>query len=109
MTTLDPTDTYATLINTFQVEPENADELVELLHEAASTMRKLYGFVSANLHLSTDKTRVVNYVQWRTHADFEAMLKNPDAQPHMAAAASLATSYDPVFYSLRYADHPSAS
>ena len=105
MTILDPNDGYATLINTFQVKPENADRLVAILHEAAATMRRLPGFVSANLHKSTDGTRVVNYVQWRTHADFEAMQKNPDAQPHMKAAADLAESFDPVFYTLLHADN----
>lgn len=102
MTTLDPTDGYATLINTFEVDPENADRLVELLHAATVTIRKLPGFVSANLHVSTDRRRVVNYAQWRTHEDFQAMLKDPGAQPHMKEAAALATSYDPVFYTLRY-------
>ena len=104
MTTLNPKDAYATLINTFQVDPEKADDLVAVLHEASATMRKLDGFVSANLHLSTDRTRVVNYVQWRAHADFEAMLQNPEAQPHMKQAADIADSYEPVFYTLRYAD-----
>lgn len=104
MTILDPNDNHAILINTFQVLPENADKLVDILHHASATMRELDGFVSANLHVSTDKKRVVNYVQWRTHANFEAMHKNPAAQPHMKAAAELAESYDPVFYTLRYAD-----
>ena len=103
MTTLDPKDNFATLINTFEVKPEDADKLIDILHEASATMRKLHGFVSANLHVSTDKTRVVNYVQWRTHGDFEAMLKNPEAQPHMKEAADVAESYDPVFYTLRHA------
>ena len=104
MTTLDPQNAYATLINTFEVDPSKADKLIEVLHEASNTMRKLHGFVSANLHVSTDKTRVVNYVQWQTHADFEAMHKNPDAKPHMKEAADLAKSYDPVFYDLLYTD-----
>ena len=109
MTTLDPSDNYAILINTFQVTPENADKLVDILHEASATMRELDGFVSANLHVSTDKKRVVNYVQWRTYANFEAMRKNPAAQPHMKAAADIAESYDPTFYTLRYADGRSDS
>ena len=104
MTMLDPKAGYATLINTFRVDPGKADELVAVLHEALATMRTLDGFVSANLHLSADRTRVVNYVQWRSHADFEAMLQNPEAQPHMEEAADIADSYEPVFYTLRHAD-----
>lgn len=103
MAILDDTNTYATLINTFEVEPEKAERLLQVLHEATGTIRKMPGFISANLHVSTDKTRVVNYAQWRTHEDFLAMLGDPEAQPHMKEAAALATSYDPVFYTLRHA------
>lgn len=101
-TTLDPSDHYLILINTFEVSPENADELVDILHEASGPISKMEWFISANLHVSADKKRVVNYAQWRARADYEAFLKNPDAQPHMKAAADLAKSYDPVFYELRY-------
>jgi len=34
-------------------------------------------------------------LQWRSNADFDAMKTNPDAQPHMEAAAALAT-FDPM-------------
>lgn len=108
MTTLDPTDNYVTLINTFEVKPERADELAELLHHASEVMSKLPGFVSANLHISEDKTRVVNYAQWRTKTDLEAMYRDPDAQPHMKSAAAMAKSYDPVLYTLRFSDGASA-
>ena len=47
---------------------------------------------------------MVNYVQWRTRADFEAMLDNDRAQPHMQAAADLADRYEPILYDLRYSD-----
>jgi hypothetical protein len=53
------------------------------------------GFVSASIHKSVDNTRVVNYAQWRTKDDFDAMRTNPEAIPHMKAAAALA-SFDPI-------------
>lgn len=102
MTKLDPIDGYAVLINTFTVRPEKAEALLALLEEATETMRRMPGFVSANLHLSENRERIVNYAQWRSKADFEAMLKNPQAQPHLKEAAGLAESYDPVIYDLRY-------
>ena len=102
MITLDPSDDYLTMINTLEVDPENAEKLVDVLHEASGPISKLPGFVSANLHLALDRKRVVNYVQWRTRADYEAMHNNPDAQPHMKQAADLAKSFEPVFYTLRY-------
>lgn len=102
MTTLDPSNDYFTMINTFEVDPENADKLVDVLHEASGPISKLPGFVSANLHRSLDRKRVVNYVQWRTRGDFDAMQNNPEVRPHMKEAADLAKSFEPVFYTLRY-------
>jgi hypothetical protein len=37
----------------------------------------------------------VNYAQWRSKGDFEAMKSNPEARPHMEAAAALAT-FEPI-------------
>lgn len=108
MTTLDPNNEYFTMINTFEVDPESAEKLMDVLHEASGPIGKLPGFVSANLHMSLDRDRVVNYVQWRTRADFDAMQKNPDVQPHMKEAADLATSFEPVFYTLKYVVGPTA-
>ena len=105
MANLEPSDNYAVLINTFIVRPEQADTLLKVLTEATDSMRVLPGFVSANLHLSYDRTRVVNYAQWRSEDDFRAMLQNPRAQPHMEVAAELAESFEPVLYSLEYSGH----
>jgi quinol monooxygenase YgiN len=103
MTTLDSKDHYATLINTFSVEPERADQLLEVLSRATEeTMRHLPGFVSANLHVSLDRKHVANYAQWKSRADFEAMLKNPLAKGHMTEAAAIATSFTPILYELRH-------
>jgi quinol monooxygenase YgiN len=105
MTTLDPKDGYAVLINTFRVAPERAEALMTLLERATEEiMRFQPGFVSANLHLSDDRTRIVNYAQWRSPADFEAMLQDPAARVHIIAAGKIATSFDPVIFALRYSD-----
>jgi len=37
----------------------------------------------------------VNYAQWRSKRDFDAMRSNPEARPHMEAASALAT-FDPI-------------
>jgi quinol monooxygenase YgiN len=103
MTTLDPGDGGVALINTFRVKPGKAAELVAVLTEATeTTMGKVPGFISANLHVSEDGTRVVNYAQWRSKADFEAMKADPRAREHMGAAAALSESFEPVLYELRY-------
>ncbi|MGX9790722.1 antibiotic biosynthesis monooxygenase [Mycobacterium sp. MMS18-G62] len=92
---------YATLINVFTVEPDRAAELAALLDAATDeVMRHQPGFRSANIHLSTDRTRVVNYAQWDSAEDYQSMLANPVTQPHMAQAAALAVSFDPHLYTV---------
>jgi quinol monooxygenase YgiN len=92
---------HATLINVFTVEPDRARQLADLLATATEdVMRHIDGFISANIHVSTDGTRVVNYAQWRNAEAFQAMLQNPVAQPHMAACAQLATAYEPHLYTV---------
>ena len=80
-----------TLINVFTVAPENQQRLVDMLTEATEkTMKKLPGFVSANIHKSLDGVRVANYAQWRSREDFEAMLQNPKALAHMKPIMEIA-------------------
>jgi quinol monooxygenase YgiN len=85
-----------TLINVFTVEPADQQRLVQLLIDATEqTMKRLPGFISASIHRSRDGTKVVNYAQWRSKQDFDAMREHPEAKPHMAAAAALAT-FEPI-------------
>src|SRR5260370_33943054 len=91
MTTISKDNDVVTLINVFTVEPEDQQRLVDMLVEATEkTMRNLPGFVSANIHQSLDGVRVANYAQWRRREDFEAMLKNPDANAHMKPIMEIA-------------------
>ncbi len=91
MTNISTENRVATLINVFTVEPENQQKLVDMLIEATEkTMKKLPGFVSANIHKSADGVRVVNYAQWRSRQDFEAMLKNAEATEHMKPIKEIA-------------------
>jgi len=102
MTTLDPKDGHMVLINTFTVAPEIADALLaELRHATESRIRHVPGFVSANLHISEDRTHVSNYAQWRSRADYDAFLRDPATREHLKAAAALAVSFDPIIYELR--------
>jgi heme-degrading monooxygenase HmoA len=89
---------WVTLINVFTVDPANQQKLVEVLIEATEqVMCKLPGFVSANIHRSLDGTRVANYAQWRSQADFQAMFANPAVVPHIQKCKELAT-YDASLY-----------
>jgi quinol monooxygenase YgiN len=101
MTTIEQHGPHATLINVFTVEPEHANELAAVLSAATDeVMRHVPGFVSANIHVSTDGTRVVNYAQWEDAAAFEAMLADPAAREHMSKAAGLASGFDPHLYTV---------
>jgi len=96
MTTIAKGANVVTLINVFTVAPDNQYKLATLLIEATErTMRHLPGFVSANIHQSFDGTKVINYAQWKTREDFQAMQQNPQAKPHLQAAAALA-SFEPI-------------
>lgn len=101
MTTITAHADHTTLINVFTVQPDRARTLADLLTAATEeVMRHVDGFISANIHLSTDGTRVVNYAQWRSADAFQAMLANPDARHHMAACAELADGYEPHLYTV---------
>ncbi len=89
----------ATLINVFTVAPERQQDLVRLLDTATEeVMRHRPGFVSANMHASSDGTRVVNYAQWASAEAFQQMLQDPQAREHMEAADELAESFEPNLY-----------
>ena len=96
----------ATLINVFTVQADRQRELVDLLvHATDEVMQHLPGFVAANIHASTDGTRVVNYAQWQSADAFHAMLGNPTAQEHMRQAAAVADQYDPHLYTVESVHH----
>ncbi len=96
MTTIVKGRSVLTLINVFTVDPDKQQALIALLIEATEqTMKRMPGFVSANIHRSLDGKKVVNYAQWESMAAFEAMRKDPTAIPHMQAAAALA-QFDPI-------------
>ncbi len=96
MTTISKDNKVITLINVFTVERENQQRLVEATEK---TMKHVPGFVSANIHKSLDGFRVVNYAQWRKREDFEAMMKNPEAQKHMKPISEMA-KFDAHLYEL---------
>ena len=94
-----------TLINVFTVAPEKQDRLLDVLVGATeSVMNGMPGFVSANLHKSLDGTKVVNYAQWRSKEDFEAMLRDQEAAAHMGEAAKIAEKFEPHLYEVSFVD-----
>src|SRR5262245_50794842 len=79
-----------TLINVFTVDPENQQKLVAVLKEGTETlMSKHEGYVAASIHVSKDGRRVINYSQWKSVKDIEAMRQHPDVGPYMKRVAAL--------------------
>lgn len=101
-TTLDPGAGYLTVINTYAVAPERAEELLDVLVRAtAETLRYVPGFVSANFHVNLDRTQVVNYSQWRSREALAAAGADPTVVARIRAAGQVASSFTPVQYELR--------
>ncbi|GGK64842.1 antibiotic biosynthesis monooxygenase family protein [Nocardia camponoti] len=89
----------ATLVNTFSVDPERQDEFVRAwVEHTEKTMRHRPGFISANLHASVDGERVMNYAQWRSQADLQAALADPEVAREIVELGKFATGRDPRFY-----------
>lgn len=69
------------------LDPLRAEELLASLQKATvEKMRTVPGFVSANVHVSRDRRRVVNYAQWRSREEMAAMHNDADAQIHTREA-----------------------
>lgn len=104
-TTIAEDQPLVTLVNVFTVTPESQQALVALLVTATEeVMTNRPGFISANIHASTDGTRVVNYAQWRAEDDFRAMLGDPAAGEHFAEVNAVASA-EPHLYSVVSVHH----
>jgi tetracenomycin F1 monooxygenase len=92
-----------TLINTFHTSHERQTAIVASLSRFTEDVaRRLPGFIGASVHVSLDGGRVVNYVQWKTREDLEAMLQRPEARAHMADVAALADKVEPIPYKVAF-------
>ncbi len=101
MTQIVQGNAIVTLINVFTVAPQDQQKLVDVLIEAFKTVSIQPGFLSANIHKSLDGTHVVNYVQWRSREDVEAMQRRPEVIPHIEAAQHLAL-IEPHLYEVAF-------
>lgn len=102
LTTLDPGAGYVTIINTYAVAPERAEELLDfLMRSTVETLRYVPGFVSANFHMNPDRTQVVNYAQWRNREAILAARDNPEVTARISEGGKIADSFKPIQYELR--------
>ncbi len=110
MITIDGSKDIYTLINVFNVEPENHLALFEHLKEATEQVFiKMPGYISANLHISDDKKTVTNYAQWESLEDDQKIFENEEVQKHMKLAASFAIDFKPVMYDQIWSHEPESN
>jgi quinol monooxygenase YgiN len=88
-----------TVITTFEMTPGTCQDLLEALNAAyAEFISKQPGFIAAGLHVNDAQTRIANYSQWRSRADFQAMLRTPDMRARNRTLAALCKTFEPVMY-----------
>ena len=98
MTIISKENKFLTLINVFIVEPQNQQQLIELLTIATKdSIRHTRGFVSSSLHRGIDGTKVIMYAQWRSIEDYQRMRNNPSASPYLEKALAIAR-FEPGMY-----------
>ena len=73
-----------TVIVIFSVKPERQQELIDAISEFLETVKQQPGFVSANIHKSTDGVKVANYAQWQSQADYQNFIDNAEVQDKAA-------------------------
>lgn len=89
---------FVTLINVFTVEPENQQQLIDLLTQVTEVgVRNKPGFISASLHKSLDGTKVTMYAQWRSAEDYQSMREDPGPLPYLQQALAIA-KFEPGMY-----------
>ena len=58
--------------------PDDMSELLEIAEESAPIFARQPGFVGSEIFASTDQTRLVTLLRWRSEADHAACMKSPD-------------------------------
>jgi len=90
-TTIAVTKQVTTIINILTVDPENQQELIELLRgNTDNVVNRLDGWISTSFIAAKDQRRVVIYSQWRDLASVEAMRAHPDMVAYFLRIAALA-------------------
>ena len=80
MTTIGKENAVVTVMVRFSVQPADVERLLDLSRRVMPLFAAQPGFVSANLHVSQDRTELIQYLQWRSAADHYACLANEQLQ-----------------------------
>ncbi len=103
--TISAVATSVTCIETFEVQPEKADGLIaELEGMAKQAKQQNAGYISTSIHKSGDGGNVVNYSQWTSKTDINAMLADPRAKELLTSIAEIAENSSRVIYDVVFTE-----
>lgn len=92
MAVIDHYRNILTVLIEFEIPSEEVESHLANIKVFLNDVVKIQpGFISANLHVSTDKKKVINYAQWKTEEDYQNFLNNKEAQK----AAQDVLKYEP--------------
>jgi len=90
---------YQTVITTFEMTPGTCQDLLDELTAAYDEfISKQTGFIAAGLHVNDAQTRIANYSQWQRREDFQAMLRTDEMRRRNRRINELCKSFEPVMY-----------
>ncbi|MCX5930342.1 MAG: antibiotic biosynthesis monooxygenase [Cyanobacteria bacterium] len=91
------------LINVFSLDPDQAKAFVATQVGEYKRLQGVFpGSLSANLHLSLDRTRAVNYAHFSSVEAYLAMRASPAFAQHLERLKGLVLKADPQLYSVVY-------
>ena len=97
--------TPTTVLIVCDTDPDSFDEVAERAKAAMPIFAKQPGFVSASLHLSENKNRLIQYLQWETVEDHVACQtaddwKAPEATAFWQLVEEGKMKVDPQIYTI---------
>ncbi len=94
------------LINVFTLDPDKAEQFVATqVAEYKRLKGQFAGSYTANLHISLDCTRAVNYANFATVEDYVAMRNSPAFADHLSRLQELVVKAEPQLYQVMYTQH----
>ncbi|MCP9848149.1 antibiotic biosynthesis monooxygenase [Synechococcus sp. Lug-A] len=101
------------LINVFHLDPDQAEAFVATQVSEYKRLQGVFpGSLSANLHLSLDRTRAVNYAHFSSVEAYLAMRASPVFAQHLERLKGLVLKAEPQLYTVAYtqnADQPASN
>jgi heme-degrading monooxygenase HmoA len=76
MMTISAEQELFTVMTILSIKPTDQEKFLEAFKLSLQWMRKEPGFVAAALHKSLDGTTIINYLQWRSQADFDSYVNS---------------------------------